>query len=110
MYLKYIEFQKLIRQNNMEKQLTSVQWLSSHWAKLQKDGEKMSWQQIIDITNLVLEMERGQLISFGEFTSGLKREYNPSVGKNLWYGVIDGKHSGMTDDALLEHYFKNIKK
>lgn len=94
----------------MENKLTAIQWLSSHWDKLQKDGEKMSWQQIIDITNLVLEMEQEQLIAFGAFTSGLKREYNPSVGKHLWYGVIDGKHSGITDDALIEHYLKNVKK
>ena len=41
---------------------TAVQWLSNHWTKLQKDGEKMSWQQIIDITNLALQMEREQML------------------------------------------------
>jgi hypothetical protein len=47
----------------MEKKQTAVQWLSSHWAKLQKDGEKMTWQQIIDITNLALQMEKEQIIN-----------------------------------------------
>lgn len=45
----------------MEKKQTSVQWLINHWTKLQKDGEKMTWQQIIDITNLALQMEREQI-------------------------------------------------
>ena len=45
----------------MEKKQTAVQWLINHWAKLQKDGEKMTWQQIIDITNLSLQMEREQI-------------------------------------------------
>lgn len=45
----------------MEKKQTAVQWLINHWTKLQKDGEKMTWQQIIHITNLSLEMEREQI-------------------------------------------------
>jgi hypothetical protein len=47
----------------MKKKQTAVQWLSSHWAELQKDGEKMTWQQIIDITNLALQMEKEQIIN-----------------------------------------------
>ena len=45
----------------MNKKQTAVEWLISRWIKLQKDGEKMSWQQIIDITKLALEMEREQI-------------------------------------------------
>ena len=45
----------------MNKKQTAVEWLISRWIKLQKDGEKMSWQQIIDITGLTLQMEREQI-------------------------------------------------
>lgn len=40
---------------------TAVRWLINYFSKLQKDGEKMTWQQIIDITNLALQMEREQI-------------------------------------------------
>lgn len=56
--LKPIAEQKI---TNVGKQ-TAVQWLINHWAKLQKDGEKMTWQQIIHITKLALETEREQII------------------------------------------------
>ena len=36
---------------------TAVEWLINHWKKLQSEREKMSWQQIIDITELAKEME-----------------------------------------------------
>ena len=39
---------------------TAVEWLANHWKKLQSEGEKMSWQQIIDITELAKEMEKEQ--------------------------------------------------
>ena len=45
----------------MNKKQTAVEWLISRWIKLQKGGEKMTWQQIIDITKLALEMEREQI-------------------------------------------------
>ena len=41
-------------------QQTAVEWLEDHWKKLQSKGEKMSWQQIIDITELAKQMEREQ--------------------------------------------------
>lgn len=82
----------------MENNPTTVQWLLNKHPELGMLGH--------DIIEQAIQMEREQLISFGEFTSGFKREYNPSVGKHLWYGVISGKHSGMTDDALIEHYLK----
>jgi hypothetical protein len=42
-------------------QQTAVDWLVNHWKKLQSEGEKMSWQQVIDITELVKPMEREQI-------------------------------------------------
>jgi ornithine cyclodeaminase/alanine dehydrogenase-like protein (mu-crystallin family) len=44
------------------KQQTAVEWLVEHWKKLQLKGEKMSWNQIIQITELVKEMEKEQII------------------------------------------------
>ena len=44
-------------------QQTAVEWLVKHWKKLQAKGEKMTWQQIIDITELVKEMEKEQIIN-----------------------------------------------
>lgn len=44
-------------------QQTAVEWLVNHWKKLQSEGEKMSWQQIIDITELAKEMEKQQIIN-----------------------------------------------
>ena len=41
-------------------QQTAVEWLVNHWKKLQSKGEKMSWQQIIHITELAKQMEREQ--------------------------------------------------
>lgn len=46
----------------MENKQTAVEWLVNHWKKLQSEGEKMSWQQIIDITELAKEMEKQQII------------------------------------------------
>jgi hypothetical protein len=48
----------------MKKQ-TAVEWLANHWKKLQSEGEKMSWQQIIDITE-AKEMEKEQSLNFAK--------------------------------------------
>ena len=51
------------------KQQTAVEWLVEHWKKLQLKGEKMSWNQIIQITELVKEMEKEQImkaVNFGD--------------------------------------------
>ena len=45
----------------MSKQ-TAVEWLVNRWKKLQSEQEKMTWNQIIQITELALEMERQQII------------------------------------------------
>ena len=47
----------------MSKQ-TSVEWLVNHWKKLQSEGEKMSWNQIIQITELSKELETQQAFEF----------------------------------------------
>jgi hypothetical protein len=41
-------------------QQTAVEWLINHWKKLQSEGEKMNWSQIIQITELAKEMEKQQ--------------------------------------------------
>ena len=41
---------------------TSVEWLVNNWKKLQAKGEKMTWQHVIDITELAKEMEKEQII------------------------------------------------
>ena len=45
----------------MKKQ-TAVEWLINRWKKLQSEQEKMTWNQIIQITELAKEMERLQII------------------------------------------------
>ena len=47
----------------MENKQTAVEWLVQHWKKLQSKGEKMSWNQIIQITELAKEMEEEQKYS-----------------------------------------------
>lgn len=47
----------IIKTNKPMTQQTAVDWLVNHWKKLQSKGEKMSWQQIIDITELAKQME-----------------------------------------------------
>ena len=37
---------------------TSVEWLINHWKKLQSEGEKMTWNQVIAITELAKEMHK----------------------------------------------------
>ena len=38
--------------------MTAVEWLVNHWKKLQSEGEKMSWDEIIQITEITLPTER----------------------------------------------------
>jgi hypothetical protein len=46
------------------KKQTAVEWLINHWKKLQSEGEKMSWNQIIQITELSKELETQQAFEF----------------------------------------------
>jgi len=41
---------------------TAVEWLVNRWKKLQSEQEKMTWNQIIQITELAKEMEKEQII------------------------------------------------
>lgn len=41
---------------------TAVEWLINRWKKLQSEQEKMTWNQIIQITELAKEMEKQQII------------------------------------------------
>jgi hypothetical protein len=45
-------------------QQTSVEWLVNRWKKLQSKGAKMSWNQIIEITELAKEMHKEETIRF----------------------------------------------
>ena len=47
---------------------TAVNWLVNHWKKLQKEGEKMTWHQIIQITELAKEIEKENC--FKDFKAG----------------------------------------
>ena len=47
--------------DNSYKEITAVDWLVKHWKKLQAKGEKMTWQQVIDITELSKAMEKQQM-------------------------------------------------
>jgi hypothetical protein len=46
---------------------TAVEWLVAHFKKLQSEGEKMSWNQIIQITELTKEMEKKQKMDFANW-------------------------------------------
>lgn len=46
----------------METKQTAVDWLIERWKKLQKEGEKMSWNQIIQITELAKALEKQQIV------------------------------------------------
>ena len=81
-----------------EKQQTAVEWLVNHWKKLQLEGEKMSWQQIIDITELAKEMEKQQIMDavnegikqgytdYIDTEWGRDNDYNPEQYYNETYG------------------------
>jgi hypothetical protein len=59
---------------------TAVEWLIDHWKKLQSKGEKMSWNQIIQITELVKEMEKEQIID----AHGIKSFKDCKQGVDFW--------------------------
>ena len=43
------------------KNQTAVEWLVNRWKKLQSEQEKMTWNQIIQMTELAKEMEKEQI-------------------------------------------------
>jgi hypothetical protein len=48
----------------MESKVTAVEWLVNRWKKLQSKQEKMTWNQIIQITELAKELEKQQAFEF----------------------------------------------
>jgi hypothetical protein len=64
---------------SMENNMTAVEWLVQHWKKLQSKGEKMSWNQIIQITELAKAMEKEQIIDAWKNAEG----YNDLTNENL---------------------------
>jgi cysteinyl-tRNA synthetase len=54
---------------------TAVEWLIEHFKNLQREGEKMSWKQIIDITELAKEMEKKRMKSMYVEGSFAKMRY-----------------------------------
>jgi len=67
-------------------QQTSVEWLVNHWKKLQSKGAKMSWNQIIEITELVKEMHKEEIMDafqagkwdWSEHTNNGKHSMDPA--------------------------------
>ncbi len=49
--------------NPMESKVTAVEWLINRWKKLQSEQAKMTWNQIIQITELAKELEKEQIIN-----------------------------------------------
>jgi hypothetical protein len=50
---------------------TAATWLVGKFKQYQQDGEKMTWQQVIDTAELALAMEKEQIIEAwdkGDFT------------------------------------------
>ncbi len=41
--------------------MTQSEWLISRWEKLKSEGEKMSWDDIISITKLSLELPQQEI-------------------------------------------------
>jgi hypothetical protein len=70
-------------EDNQMKQ-TAVEWLIEHWKKLQSEGEKMSWGQIIQITELAKEMEKQQIIDAFQDSRILSITNNCSSGEQYF--------------------------
>ena len=73
----------------MENKQTAVEWLVDHWKKLQSEGEKMSWNQIIQITELAKAMEKEQIIS--SWISGNINKYPYSDLADKYYTSTYGQ-------------------
>ena len=54
---------------------SSVDWLINHWKKLQSEGEKMSWNQIIEITQLAKAMHKEEIKNAVGVGSQFDRDY-----------------------------------
>jgi hypothetical protein len=72
------------------KKVSAVDWLVQRWEKFQQEGEKMTWNQIIQITKLAKEMEKEQII---DSINNFQNNHNITAVGNLATG---------------EGYYKNI--
>jgi hypothetical protein len=79
---------------------TSVEWLVNHWKKLQSKGAKMSWNQIIEITELAKEMEGNQRYTKQEFLDAA--EFSEVC-------MIDAKYIVSNIDEARELKLKDLK-
>ena len=64
---------------------TSVEWLVNRWKKLQAKGEKMNWNQIIQITELAKEVPSSQTeISDEEIENEAEKITNIGNRREYW--------------------------
>jgi len=70
--------------------LETAEWLVQHWGKLQSKGEKMSWNQIIQITELAKEREKQQILIAYDMGDRDVR-YQPEQYYEKTYGGKDGE-------------------
>jgi len=87
-----------IKRNNMKQ--TAVEWLVNHWKKLQSEGEKMSWQQIIDITELAKEMEKEQI----------KDAHNHGFTEGTCFGASPISYKFVESEKYFNETFKTKEK
>tara|TARA_R110000868_G_scaffold165187_1_gene398120 strand:+ start:229 stop:462 length:234 start_codon:yes stop_codon:yes gene_type:complete len=74
---------------------TAVEWLVNHWKKLQSEGEKMSWNQIIEITQLAKAMEKEQIIdAYGDEQSHLQDDgsWRTVTSEQYYNETYGGQH------------------
>ena len=76
------------------KQSSSIDWLINRWKKLQSQGEKMNWNQIIQITELVKEIHRTEIIE--SYASGSNDRLKNTINTNYYnetYGDNNEQHT-----------------
>jgi hypothetical protein len=67
----------------MESKVTAVEWLVNRWKKLQSKQEKMTWNQIIQITELAKELEKEQIIDIDYRLSVIEDYAKGEVGDEI---------------------------
>jgi hypothetical protein len=67
------------------KKETAVEWLINYWKKLQSQGEKMTWNEIIAITGLAKELEKQQIIDAWE--NGYDHGACVNEDKDKYHGI-----------------------
>ena len=69
---------------------SSIDWLVNHWKKLQSEGEKMTWNQIIQITELTKEIHRTEIIE--SYASGSNDRLNNTINTNYYNETYGGNN------------------